>query len=239
MCIRDSNHLRVATLLLRKKASLTFNDQGNWPLHFAASHRNVHVARILVGNQDVCVANKFGHTALHIAATQGDMEMVDVLLKHTDIDCADSNGYTALHMAAFNNEALVVHQLLQNCADPNKQAHGNVVPMHLAARNGYFNIVKMLWLAGADVDIMSTDGQTPLCCAIGNNQNRVARWLVRYANASTTLAGSQGTAFDVARTSNNARLFEWLGRTRTPQVPALQTCTLLFGILPTNTLECK
>lgn len=94
------------------------NDQGNGPLHYAASKGYTEIARLLVeGGADVLLANKYGQTALHRASALGHAAVIDVLInacpsKAGLIDARDGEGNTALHMACQEGHEAAVAMLL-------------------------------------------------------------------------------------------------------------------------------
>ncbi len=76
-------------------------------------------------------------------------------------------GLTALHHAARNGHAAAVRELLSAGAEIDRQTLGDEsTPLLLASINGYYDLGKELVEAGADPNIASHAGATPLYTAI-------------------------------------------------------------------------
>ena len=52
--------------------------------------------------------------------------------------------------------------LLEHDADPNAPQEGGFTPLHAAAQNGDMQTIQTLLFHGADVDIKSAEGKSPL-----------------------------------------------------------------------------
>jgi ankyrin repeat protein len=68
---------------------------------------------------------------------------------------------TRLHAcAALSHSARVATILLDSGANVNATQNGQFPPLHAAAANGSFDLVKLLLERGADVSLRTADGQT-------------------------------------------------------------------------------
>jgi hypothetical protein len=135
------------------------------------------------GDTDANAMGNFKVTPLHLAAKTGEDEIVKQLLdwnpkdgiymnqriNPTTVD--DTTGNTALHLAAGGGHDGVVKELLKyykrnpvlEIAPTNKK---RAAPLHVAAVQGYSNVVESLLKCGAPVNKPAEGGYTPLHFAV-------------------------------------------------------------------------
>ncbi|KAJ3114768.1 Ankyrin repeat domain-containing protein 16, partial [Physocladia obscura] len=162
-------------------------ESGIHALHVAASFGSLDMVNVLVcyGCAQVDVCDALGRTPLMYAATKGKWEAVSHLLTLSDIGqenqilsktivCADVNakdalGWTALHYAAVATKSdpiLTIETLLQYGATVDaKESRYALTPLHMAAKSGHVEILKVLLKNGADIYSRTTDNRTCLCFA--------------------------------------------------------------------------
>jgi len=105
-----------------------------------------------------------GRTPLHWAAESGRTNVVEYLLSiGVDPKLGDAKGFTPLHSAAAFRHTGVVKSLLDHGADPKAVAKGGYSVL-LSACSGWpkREIIELLIEAGADPNVKSDDGVTPL-----------------------------------------------------------------------------
>jgi ankyrin repeat protein len=143
-------------------------------LHLAARKGSAKIISLLIeAKADVNQCDADGKTALHVAAKNGQLEAVRVLLKKgADVDAMTLKGITPLHYAAKHGHKDVVIELLLNNASvnpkqtlntPNVHIHREIrpvhlitnqpSPLHLAAKEGHAEIVKILAESGANINV--------------------------------------------------------------------------------------
>ena len=95
---------QLVQLFLSKSADVnatTFN--GQTPLHFASSKKNLSIVRTLLANKPPASArirDKRGQYAIHRAAAVGSVPVVDALIKaRSPLNATDISGQTPLHHA--------------------------------------------------------------------------------------------------------------------------------------------
>lgn len=157
---------------------------GLTPLMRASARDDSAVIEALVdGGADVNAPGLEGVTALHIAAELNADNAVQTLLRlGADVTVRSTNGMNALDHAAAGGGVAVMRILVDAGLDPNTrsnattQGHGYPVdsgppPLSIAVRSGHLDSVEMLLSLGADVDGLSSRGQSALLTAILSNQS--------------------------------------------------------------------
>jgi ankyrin repeat protein len=116
-------------------------------------------------------------TELMSAAGQGNLDKVRSLIgQGVDLDAVDEAGDTALYYAAAPGNVAVVTELLQGGSDPD--LFGACGPaLHVAVRTGHSEVVGALIAHGADANIRSQSGATPIMFAAGLGSDEVVRLL--------------------------------------------------------------
>jgi hypothetical protein len=106
--------------------------------------------------------------AIHALAESGDMDALRPLVeKHPKLvnerrvfrqprKPSSTDDYTALHYAAAHGRTAVVEFLLKHKADPNADSGGGWTPLHLAARRGDVEVIRVLIEGGAKTDLQTT-----------------------------------------------------------------------------------
>ena len=195
MWAASESHPAVTEELVRHKADVNAHSKaGSTALMFAA-RGDVNSARILLAggaNPDAAIPS-WGGTALIIASTMGKTDVVKVLLeKGADPNIRDGNSFTALHAAVRDSDygedqaqrsaaVATVKVLLEHKADPNARIHQEkqtvraqnevafegATPLALAAEVNNLDAVKALVEGGADPNIATEQGTTPLILSAG------------------------------------------------------------------------
>lgn len=105
-----------------------------------------------------------GRSQLQRACKKGDLEEVNRFIERgADPNECDFGGFTCLHEAALAGHTDIVHVLIQNGADVNKQASeaGDMeTPLMDACENKHYETVQLLLQHGADPNICNLDGHS-------------------------------------------------------------------------------
>src|SRR5215831_3451609 len=204
--------------LIAKKANVNVrNEFGSTPIAEAAELADARMVKMLLdGGANPEGANQDGQTALMLAIKTGDVALADMLIKAG----ANVNTVEKFHkqtplmwaIAAQKNAAEMVKLLLSKGADVKPRALytdwpsqitsepraqyrpvGGLTALLYAARDGCYDCVDALLKVGADVNMPTPEGVTPLMLALDNDHNDVAKLLL-----------DRGA---------NLQLWDWWGRT--------------------------
>jgi ankyrin repeat protein len=245
-------HSKVTEELVRNKVDVNARSKnGATALMFAARGDADSTRTLLVAGADPNVQiPDWGGTALIIASTMGKTDVVQVLLdKGADPNIRDTNSFTALHAAVRDSDygadqgqktaaLATVKVLLKHGADPNARLHQEkptvralnevsfegATPVALAAEVNSLDVIKALVAGGANPNIATEKGTTPLILAAGGATDeqrprsaeeralavQTARFLVEHG-ADVNAAGDFGwTAIHVAAYQGLNDVIEYL-----------------------------
>jgi ankyrin repeat protein len=202
--------LLVAVLACLSQPAWPDTELGNWmpdtvpPQEAEQRPRTAYTplefARIQQTANDVDPEFAYGSQRTLIeAARRGDPGQLDRLLKRGVNPNAkpDLTGNTALMWAIDRDDVVMVRRLLDAGADPDELA-GYFTPLGRAALLGYDQIVALLLKHGANPDLKSKDGSTPLIAAAGMGRLAAVRALVAAKPDYTLFDGHGQTALGVA-----------------------------------------
>jgi len=204
--------------LIAKKAKVEVtNEFGSTPLAEAAKLADARMVRTLLdAGARPDTPNQDGETALMLAIKTGELPVVQMLVKAgANVNARETfHNQTALMWAAAapKNGGEMVKLLLAKDADVRPRALysdwesqitsepraqyrpvGGLTALLYAARGGCYACVRALNGAGADVNVPTPEGVTPLMIALDNDYNDVAKLLL-----------DRGA---------NPNLWDWWGRT--------------------------
>ncbi len=191
---RQGNPNVVETLLFHK-ADFSATDHSGWSVvHHACIEGHVTIlcvlqryqidwnARIRINLESETLT---GATALHLAASIKDSGPLEFLLARkvvADINATTTDGTTALTIAAWHRHSHNVALLLSNKADDMiPENNYGECPLHLAARNGYLDIVSTFIDYGVNVRVKDHDEMTPELIARDCGRFDVADLLEEYS----------------------------------------------------------
>jgi len=123
------------------------------PLHYAAKAGKMEMVQLLIkAGADVNAKDQNGLTPLVKTASRNIAELL--IAKGTDIDAGE--GYwTALHNAVRFRHRDTTELLIQNGANVNAKNNDGKTPVHYAVLLGSTEVIRMLLVAGADIDSIS------------------------------------------------------------------------------------
>ncbi|CAB4055484.1 MIB [Lepeophtheirus salmonis] len=209
----ERGHLDIVKYLVNQYPDeVDLKVDGNTALHAATHQGHQEIIETLLasganiattddnGSSVINAVNKKCCTALHVGVLKQSVESVKILLKHNiDVNAQDSYKDTALHEAMVLNNTSIIELLvnypktdfrLKNSRDFNclhKKSDG-FSPLHLAALNGHYSIVKILLKVGkCSVDIFDNRGQNPLHLASGQGHAAIVELLVNHVKDNQEL----------------------------------------------------
>jgi ankyrin repeat protein len=145
------------------------DDRGYTALHYSAAHGYDDITGLLLErNARLDLTDpRQGNTAMHWAAQNGHQSTIELMLKHEQ-----SLLLRYLKSVRQNNRFGTCHfnSLI------NFQNYDGNSPLHLAAVEGQFDIVKTLVTAGAHVNMPNLDGLTPLHAAVQAGRADIAHF---------------------------------------------------------------
>lgn len=185
---------KVAELLLDHGADPHVRDNdGNTPLHIAASRGYLKVTRILLErNAEVNIRDDDGSTPLLKASASGHHDVVQLLLDNdADADVRDNNGNTALHLAAaggvFGVDLSRMAKLFAPVAEDNTRKYEESVTIRrtsdsnswgeLWGNGGSPEVVRLLLDHGMDVQVRNVKGKTASEVARGPRRKQIVQLL--------------------------------------------------------------
>ncbi len=190
-----------ALIAKKAKADVT-NEFGDTPLAEAVKVADARMVKTLLdAGAGVEGANLDGETALMLAIKTGDLPIVRMLIQAgANVNTVEKEQHQTPLMyaaAAKKNAGEMVKLLLSKGADvkprelaydwpshfseePRVQYHpfGGLTALLYAARDGCYDCVEALIAAGADVNLPTPEGVTPLMIALDNDDNDIAKLLL-------------------------------------------------------------
>nr|XP_055031217.1 caskin-2 isoform X2 [Misgurnus anguillicaudatus] len=147
----------LLSLLLEAQATVDIKDSnGMRPLHYAAWQGKADsVLMLLRAGASVNGASQDGQIPLHLAAQYGHYDVSEMLLQHQSNPCTVNKAKKTPLDLACEFGRLKVTQLLLSSNMVVALLEGNGrdnTPLHLAARNGHKDIIRLLLKAGIDIN---------------------------------------------------------------------------------------
>ena len=102
---------------------------------------------------------------------------------------SDWRNVTPLHYASYHNRHDITVTLLQHGADVNSKDDNDWTPLHLAAQEGHFSIVKAIWQrSSSSLHDVTNDGRTALYIASHNGHTDIVSWILQQDNINVDTA---------------------------------------------------
>ena len=196
------DHELVDALIARKARVDVANEFGHTPLAEAVRQGDARIVKtLLAAGSGTEGANADGQTALMAAIKNGDLPIVQMLLdagaRVNVVEKAQAQTPLMWAAAATRNGPEMVKLLIAKRADVNARAKfndwpsqitseprgqyhasGGLTPLLYAARGGCYACVDSLVAGGADVNLPTPEGVSPIMIAIENGHNGIARLLM-------------------------------------------------------------
>ncbi|XP_028263975.1 caskin-2 isoform X2 [Parambassis ranga] len=179
----------LLSLLLEAQATVDIKDiNGMRPLHYAAWQGKADsVLLLLRAGASVNSTSHDGQIPLHLAAQYGHYEVSEMLLQHQSNPCLSNKAkktpldlaceFGRLKVAQLLLSSNMVAALLEGEGGSDSPDSPSTTPLHLAARNGHKDIIKLLLKAGIDIN-RATKAGTALHEAALYGKTEVVRLLL-------------------------------------------------------------
>src|SRR5688572_420174 len=196
------DHELVDALIAKKASVDVANEFGHTPLAEAVRQGDARIVKTLLGaGSGTEGANADGQTALMVAIKNGELPVFQMLIdagakvnvvekvqEQTPLMWAAAATRNAAEMtkvliakgAAVNARARFSDWPSQITSEPRAQYHayGGLTPLLYAARGGCYACVDALIAAGADVNLPTPEGVSPIMIALDNGHNGIAKLLM-------------------------------------------------------------
>jgi ankyrin repeat protein len=171
------------------------DSNSNSAVIIAARSGHAPVLRALLKyGANINVKNKEGISPLLMATKAGNLDCVETLLQvneivsnttQRDIELLNDNGKSLLHFAVSHNQVEIVAMLCEFAIDllDWTDKHGNT-PLHVAAKYGKYDCMKILLETAADPNILNRRGKTPLSLARSRSQRHCVKLLKDYGGST-------------------------------------------------------
>uniref|UniRef100_A0A8C9XNX9 Caskin-2 n=1 Tax=Sander lucioperca TaxID=283035 RepID=A0A8C9XNX9_SANLU len=179
----------LLSLLLEAQATVDIKDiNGMRPLHYAAWQGKADsVLLLLRAGASVNSTSHDGQVPLHLSAQYGHYEVSEMLLQHQSNPCLMNKAkktpldltceFGRLKVAQLLLSSNMVAALLEGEGGHDSLDPPSTTPLHLAARNGHKDIIKLLLKAGIDIN-RATKAGTSLHEAALYGKTEVVRLLL-------------------------------------------------------------
>lgn len=141
---------------------------------------------------DINFRDQGGKTLLASACKENQPASVKFLLEHkADPNIEWTNGEYPIHIAVENSNLQITEMLLKAKADHSKLNYYGKAALHLAAEKSA-QLCTVLIKNGADVNILSSAGDTPLHLSASNGTLEIVKYLLS-AGADKTIQNNNGS----------------------------------------------
>jgi uncharacterized protein len=211
---KQGDRAAVQTLLKSATKQDLASADGTAALVWAASRNDLEMADLLLhAGANAKAANEFGATALYAAAEHSDPAMaVKLMAAGADANKPLMSGETPLMVAAKRGNLETVRALLSGGANPNAQeASAGQTALMWALSDHQTAVVEELVKRGADVELASKSGFTPLMFAAQQGDADSGRILIRAGAKPNEAQPKSGlTPLLIASAMGNAKAVDLL-----------------------------
>lgn len=179
------NSLKVASVLVSNGARTNVKDNDWWtPLHAAAACGHWRVVNYLIANgADLTAVNSDGDLPIDIAEGEKVAEILETEMTQQGID---EEKREIARKGAQGELLAQIQAVIARHGDINEPDKQGVTPLHVAACNGWLEVLDLLLANKAKLDVRDEDGNTPLHLAVFFLQHKAVEALGR-AGASADI----------------------------------------------------
>ena len=184
--LTEANHFPEGWISLQDNHGLT-------PLMYCAFHNNLEGMKAWLNLYPTSYMELSfdGSSPITLAASNGNFEGFKLLVKHGADPSTDlgHNSITCLIAACNHNENQeLIKYLLEDCTVAiNAQDSDGYAAIHAVCKHGNDEILRMLLDRGANVDVCTREGYSPLMLAVMNSRRKIVKMLLKEFLVSETL----------------------------------------------------
>ena len=144
---------------------ITSGMEGRSPFFLACKYGLLEYVKYMMElKPDVNVRDRFGQTAVYFVSQNGDIEIIELLISQkADLNICSYEGYSPIMIASGYGNKEIVQLLLKNGAKPdNNCSESNPTALYFAAKQGFYDIVKILIQYKANINYTDADGMHPI-----------------------------------------------------------------------------
>lgn len=160
------------------------NDSGKNCFHVVCENGHFNIAEYLIKDLKlqflVEMPDCDSNTPLHLAAMNGFPMVTELLCNHkADIMKQNMDGSTALELSCHRKFFHVSKIIIESC-DKLETTTGRSRSLHIASKEGAYEIVELLLSKGVAIDSFNDEGLNALDLAIENNHKDVIKVLLKH-----------------------------------------------------------
>ena len=156
----DETGIKFAQYLIKHGADIKQKDKE--PLFFAILKKKINLIKFMV-NEGADLQKRDDRSPLFLAARKDYLDAIKVFLENgADINLVDVNNQNILYHCLWSKGTKVLEYLCSQGIDVNQKFEKGLTPLHIAAYNGSVDAIKILLEHGAQLEIQSDSGDTPL-----------------------------------------------------------------------------
>lgn len=194
---------KLVKLFIDSKANVNVQDNDGYsPLHVAVESRIHEIVNLLIrAGADVNVRNNNGQTPFYIATKHDLHTMMKSLIRAgADVNLCSDRGFPPIHhpvtsrLIHIEQAEKTLKLLLAEKADVNSPYNSGNTPIFWAVQRQRAEMVRRLIIAGAEVNVCNSDGDTPIgiACASKTSYTKRITYLLIRAGADVNVCNSDG-----------------------------------------------
>ena len=176
------------------------DERGNTFLHYLVQKKEInyakYVEKLIEKSADFNRVNQLGRTPFLEALEQNNFQLLAVFLRHidvTNINVVDALANTALHYCKYLDERMIYDGVLaSNPTFLNAQNRDGQTPLHDAILCDNYPFALYLLQHNCDVSLTNKDGNTPVHLVARDDNVRMCKLLVKYAQVDLTVTNKMG-----------------------------------------------
>lgn len=216
-CAIDNNEL-VVQLLLRYGANVNSKDTELWsPLHAAACCGYIEIARILIANgADLLAVNADGNMPYDICDDEATLDLIESEMANRGITQEGID-----ERRGYPEKKMLDDMKLLKQRDPSRDFRDSLLNvrmedgstyLHIAAANGYYDVVAFLLRCGMGPSVRDNDLWMPIHAAANWNHPDIIELLCEYGSEINAKTNTGETPLELAEDDQTQQLIRTLAQ---------------------------